>query len=82
MASGTTNCLILGVGFYNIYLIFLYTKSLKTALDGLLAFSSFFQKLSFQHFKSQLKSLPFVSTFGFSAFWLEKPAEKQKQKWP
>jgi hypothetical protein len=31
------------------------------------AFSSFFQKLAFQRSKSQLKNLPFVSTFGFSA---------------
>jgi hypothetical protein len=30
-------------------------------------FSSFFQKLAFQRFKSQLKSLPFVPAFGFSA---------------
>jgi hypothetical protein len=40
------------------------------------AFSSFLQKLAFQRFKSQLKSLLFVPAFGFSAFWLEKPAEK------
>jgi hypothetical protein len=44
-----------------------------------LAFSSFLQKLAFQRFKSQLKSLLFVPAFGFSAFWLEKPAEKQEQ---
>jgi hypothetical protein len=46
------------------------------------AFSLFLQKLVFQRSKSQLKSLPFVSTFGFSAFQLEKPAEKQKQTRP
>jgi hypothetical protein len=42
-------------------------------------FSLFLQKLAFQRFKSQLKSLSFVSAFGFSAFLLEKSAEKQKQ---
>jgi hypothetical protein len=47
-----------------------------------LAFSSFLQKLAFQRSKSQLKSLSFVSAFDFSAFRLEKPAEKQKQTWP
>jgi hypothetical protein len=46
------------------------------------AFSSFLQKLAFQRFKSKMKSLPFVSTFGFSAFRLENPAEKQKQIGP
>jgi hypothetical protein len=45
-------------------------------------FSSFIQKLAFQRSKSQLKSLPFVSAFGFSAFWLEKPVEKRKQTGP
>jgi hypothetical protein len=45
-------------------------------------FSSFLQKLTFQCFKSQLKNLPFISTFDFSAFWLKKPAEKQKQTGP
>jgi hypothetical protein len=39
-------------------------------------FSSFLQKLAFQRFKSQLKSLPFVPDFGFTAFQLKKPAEK------
>jgi hypothetical protein len=29
-----------------------------------------------------MKNLPFVSAFGFSAFQLEKPAEKQKQTGP
>jgi hypothetical protein len=43
------------------------------------AFISFLQKLAFQHSKSQLKSLSFVSIFGFSVFQLEKLAEKQKQ---
>jgi hypothetical protein len=43
------------------------------------AFSSFLQKLAFQHSKSQLKNLPFVSVFSFSASQLKKPAEKQKQ---
>jgi hypothetical protein len=47
-----------------------------------LAFSPFLQKLAFQRSKSQLKSLPFVSAFSFSAFRLEKPAEKQEQKGP
>jgi hypothetical protein len=42
------------------------------------AFSSFLQKFDFQHSKSQLKSLPFVHAFGFSAFQLKKPAEKQE----
>jgi hypothetical protein len=46
------------------------------------AFSSFLYKLAFQHSKSQLKSLPFVPSFGFSAFGLEKPAEKQEQTGP
>jgi hypothetical protein len=32
-----------------------------------LAFSSFLHKLAFQYFKIQLKSLPFVPAFGFSA---------------
>jgi hypothetical protein len=41
-------------------------------------FSSFIQKLTFQHFKSQLKNLPFVPASGFSAFRLEKAAEKQE----
>jgi hypothetical protein len=41
-----------------------------------LAFSSFLQKLVFQRSKSQLKNLPFVPDFGFSAFQLEKPTEK------
>jgi hypothetical protein len=45
-------------------------------------FSLFLQKLAFQRFKSQLKSLSFVSAFGFSAFLLEKSAEKQKQTGP
>jgi hypothetical protein len=43
------------------------------------AFSSFLQKLVFQCFKSQLKNLPFIPIFGFSAFRLEKSAEKQEQ---
>jgi hypothetical protein len=43
------------------------------------AFSSFLQNLVFQCSKNQLKNLPFVSTFGFSAFQLKKSAEKQKQ---
>jgi hypothetical protein len=39
MASWITNCcLILGVGFYNIYLDFLHTKCLKTGLDELFSF--------------------------------------------
>jgi hypothetical protein len=42
-------------------------------------FSSFLQKLVFQRFKSQLKSLPFVPDFSFTAFQLKKPAEKQEQ---
>jgi hypothetical protein len=46
------------------------------------AFSSFLQKLTFQHSKRQLKSLPFVPAFGFSAFRLVKPAEKQEQTGP
>jgi hypothetical protein len=46
------------------------------------AFSSFLQKVAFQRSKSQLKSLSFVFAFGFSAFRLEKPAEKQKQTGP
>jgi hypothetical protein len=46
------------------------------------AFSSFLHKLAFQRFKSQLKSLSFISAFGFSAFRLEKPAEKQTQTGP
>jgi hypothetical protein len=47
-----------------------------------LAFSSFLQKLAFQRFKSQLKSLLFVLAFGFLAFRLEKPTEKQEQTEP
>jgi hypothetical protein len=39
-------------------------------------FSSFLQKLTFQRSKSQLKNLPFVSVFVFSAFQLKKIAEK------
>jgi hypothetical protein len=46
------------------------------------AFSSFLHKLAFQHFKSQLKSSPFISVFDFSAFRLKKSAKKQKQTWP
>jgi hypothetical protein len=42
-------------------------------------FSSFLQKLTFQRFKSQLKSLSFVLAFGFSAFRLKKSAEKHEQ---
>jgi hypothetical protein len=34
-------------------------------------FSSFLQKLAFQCSKNQLKNLPFVSAFGFSAFQLK-----------
>jgi hypothetical protein len=49
-------------------------------------FASFLQKLAFQRFKSQLKSLSFVPVFGFSVFRLEKPVEKQEQTrleaWP
>jgi hypothetical protein len=47
-----------------------------------LAFSSFIQKLAFQRSKSELKSLPFVPAFGFSAFRLEKPTEKQEKTGP
>jgi hypothetical protein len=32
------------------------------------AFSSFFQKLTFQRSKSQLKNLSFISAFALSAF--------------
>jgi hypothetical protein len=46
------------------------------------AFSSFLQKLAFQRSKSQLKSLPFVPAFDFSAFRLERPVEKQEQTGP
>jgi hypothetical protein len=46
------------------------------------AFSSFLHKLTFQRFKRQLKSLPFVPAFVFSAFRLKKPAEKQEQTGP
>jgi hypothetical protein len=42
-------------------------------------FSSFLQKFAFQRFKSQLKSLPFVPDFGFTAFQLKKPAEKRNK---
>jgi hypothetical protein len=42
-------------------------------------FSSFLQKLTFQCFKRQLKSLSFVFTFGLSAFQLKKSAKKQEQ---
>jgi hypothetical protein len=45
MASWIASCLILGINFYNIYLAFLYTKSLKMVLDEF--FSSFIQKLVF-----------------------------------
>jgi hypothetical protein len=71
--------LILNVDFCNTYLVFLYTKNLKTALDKLLFFSSFLQELAFHRFKNQLKSLLFVSAFAFLAFRQKKPAEKQKQ---
>jgi hypothetical protein len=47
-----------------------------------LAFSAFLQKLAFQRSKSQLKNLPFVPAIGFSAFQVEKPAEKQEQTGP
>jgi hypothetical protein len=47
-----------------------------------LDFSSFLQKLTFQRSKRQLKSLPFVSAFAFSAFRLKKTAEKQEQTVP
>jgi hypothetical protein len=46
------------------------------------AFSSFLQKLPFQHSKSQLKSLLFVRAFCFTAFQLEKTGEKQEQIGP
>jgi hypothetical protein len=46
------------------------------------AFSSFLQTLTFQRSKSQLKILPFVSAFGFSAFRLKKTSEKQEQTGP
>jgi hypothetical protein len=46
------------------------------------AFNLFLHKLAFQRSKSQLKSLLFVSAFGFSAFRLKKSAEKQKQTGP
>jgi hypothetical protein len=45
-------------------------------------FSSFLHKLTFYHSKNQLKNLQFASAFDFSAFQLEKPADKQKQKEP
>jgi hypothetical protein len=45
------------------------------------AFSSFLQKLAFQRSKSQLKSLSLVPAFGFLAFRLKKPDEKQEQTW-
>jgi hypothetical protein len=43
------------------------------------AFISFLQKFVFQLSKSQLKILPFIPTFDFPTFRLEKPAEKQEQ---
>jgi hypothetical protein len=46
---------------------------------GFSAFSSFLPKLTFQRSKRQLKSLRFVPAFDFSAFQLEKAAEKQEQ---
>jgi hypothetical protein len=42
-------------------------------------FSSFFQKHTFQRFKNQLKSLPFIPVFDFSALQLKKTAEKHEQ---
>jgi hypothetical protein len=42
------------------------------------AFSSFLHKIAFHRFKSHLKNLSFIFTFGFSAFQLKKSAEKQK----
>jgi hypothetical protein len=42
------------------------------------AFNSFIQKLTFQHYKSQLKNLSFIFVFTFSVFPLEKLARKQK----
>jgi hypothetical protein len=48
MASLIVSCLILSVDFYNIYLAFLHTKSLKATLGEFFsAFSSFSHKLAF-----------------------------------
>jgi hypothetical protein len=77
MFSWIVSCLILGVGFYNIYLVFLYIKNLKSSSRW--AFNPFLQKLAFQCFKSQLKNLLFVTAFGFSTFRLEMSVEKQEQ---
>jgi hypothetical protein len=46
------------------------------------SFISFLRKLTFHRSKNQLKSLPFVPAFSFSAFRLKKPAEKQEQTGP
>jgi hypothetical protein len=60
MASLIVSCLILGVDFYNIYLAFLHTKSLKATLG------EFFQLLV--HFlTSLLFSIPKAS-FVFQLF--------------
>jgi hypothetical protein len=45
-------------------------------------FSLFFQKLTFQRFKSQLKSLLFVPSFDFSVFRLQKSVGTLKTEYP
>jgi triacylglycerol esterase/lipase EstA (alpha/beta hydrolase family) len=79
MVSWIASCLILVVGFYNIYLSFLHTKNIKNN------FKWAFQILIhffFQRSKSQLKSELFVHAFDFLIFQLKKPAQKQEQTCP
>jgi hypothetical protein len=95
MVSWIASCLILVVGFYNIYLSFLHTKNIKNnfkwAFQILIHFNiknNFkwaFQILIhflFQRSKSQLKSELFVHAFDFLIFQLKKPAQKQEQTCP
>jgi hypothetical protein len=47
-----------------------------------LGFSSFLQNLTFQRFKSKLKSLMFVPSFDFSVFRLQKSVGTLKTEYP
>jgi hypothetical protein len=80
IASWIVNCLILGVGFCNIYLAFLHTKSQKISFRWVFQLLvHFFRNLLFSVSKGSWK----VSClFLLLAFQLEKPAEKQEQTGP
>jgi hypothetical protein len=73
-------CLILGVGFCNIYLAFLHTKSLKNSSRGALQLLvHFFISLLFSVTKASFAFRCLLLPF---AFQLKKQAEQQKQTGP